>query len=125
MNTLHKQKGISLLGWMIIVSMAGVLFVAALKLFPLYSEYYKLVTILENMQQDAKLRGATKQVIATSFVKRLQIEQVKNLTKKDYTIKKVKGRKAYRIDINYEAKTDLFGNLALIATFSRSGEIGQ
>ncbi|MBN1378085.1 MAG: DUF4845 domain-containing protein [Gammaproteobacteria bacterium] len=124
MNTLKKQRGISMLGWVVIIMMIVVIGTGVLKLMPVYLEYYNVVSILENMKEDNALKGATKQQIASTFIKRMEINGINSLQKGDYSITKVEGKKAYDIQIYYEVRKTLMGNLSIVATFDRSVEVG-
>jgi hypothetical protein len=122
-NTLKKQKGISMLGWMAIIMMVVVIGTGALKLTPVYLEYYSVVSILDDMKNEKTLSGADKKQIASTFIKRLNMNNV-GLKKGDYKIKKVEGKKAYTIQVQYEVRKPLMGNLSVVASFDRSVEIG-
>ena len=93
MRTPSKQQGMTMLSWLAIIMMVGIIGTAALKLVPVYMEYYSIVSILENMQKDKALKDATKPMLATTFTKRTDINGVTSLKKGDYTITKVEGKK--------------------------------
>jgi hypothetical protein len=113
----------SMLGWIVIIMMVVVIGTGALKLMPVYLEYYNIISILENMKNEKALANATKQELASTFSKRLDINSIR-LKKEDYSITKVEGRKAYNFRLNYEARRSLMGNLSIVATFDRNFEIG-
>jgi hypothetical protein len=125
MNTFRKQYGMSMWGALVIAAMSGVFLIAGLKLFPVYMEYYSILGIIEQMQSDPSIKGASKEKIADSFSKRLSLSDVTNLTKNDYSITKVQGRNSYTIDFYYEVRKTLFGNLSIVAEFERSEEVGE
>jgi hypothetical protein len=122
-KTFKKQRGMSMLGWIVIIMMVVVIGTGALKLMPVYLEYYNVISILENMKNEKDLANATKQELATTFSKRLDINSI-SLKKDDYTITKVEGKKAYNFRLHYEARRSLMGNLSIVATFDRTFEIG-
>src|SRR5688572_3452958 len=111
-----------MLAWMVIGSMAGLIFLVALKLFPLYLEHYNVVKVLEQMQKDSSLRNADKQKVIVSFAKRLSMNGVKNLTTADYEITKGEG-KALMIEYYYEVRTPLFSNLSMVVEFEGAEEV--
>ncbi len=125
MNTLKNQRGMSMLSWMAIIAIAIVLGTTAIKLMPVYMEYYSIVSILDNIQKDKSLQGASKQALASTFNKRLNINNVRVLQKGDYKIKKVEGKKAYSIHVKYEVRKSLGFNLSIVAAFDRSVEVGR
>jgi hypothetical protein len=125
MNIFRQQRGMSMLAGLAIAAMCAVLIITALKLFPVYMEYYNILGIIEQVKQDSSLKGAPKEKILTAISKRLSMGDVKSLTKDDYRVTKIQGRDAYTIDLYYEVRKPLFGNLSIVAEFERSEEVGE
>lgn len=123
MNTLKKQRGLSFLAWFIILTMAGVMVITGIKLTPVYIQYYTIAKILEQMQAEPSLKGAQKPEIITSFDKRLDVSQIQ-LPKGSYKITKMQGKNGYLLEVEYEERRSLFGNLSIVASFKRSAEVG-
>lgn len=123
MKTLKRQHGLSFLAWLIIICMAGVMVITGIKLAPVYLEYYTVAKILEQMQAEPSLRGAQKPEIASSFVKRLDVSQAK-LPKNSYKLTKIHNKNGFLLEVEYEVRRPLFGNLSIIASFKRSAEVG-
>jgi hypothetical protein len=121
-NTLKRQRGLSMLAWMVIGSMAGLIFLVALKLMPLYLEHYNVVQVLEQMRQDSSLRNADKQKVIVAFAKRLSMNGVKNLTTADYAVTKGED-KTLMIEYYYEVRTPLFSNLSMVVEFEGAEEV--
>ncbi|HEY3488376.1 MAG TPA: DUF4845 domain-containing protein [Gammaproteobacteria bacterium] len=122
MNTLKKQRGMSMLGWLVIIGMSVVLFITALKLFPVYMEYYNVLGIIDQIKSDPALKNAPKEKVVSAFTRRLSVADV-SLTKDDYSITKIQGRNAYTIQLYYEVRQPLFANLSMVVEFDRSEEV--
>jgi hypothetical protein len=125
MNTFRKQCGLSMLAGLAIAAMSGILIITAIKLLPVYLEYYSILGIIEQVRNDADLKDAPKEKIVTGISRRLAMSDVTNMTKSDYSVTKIQGRNAYTIDIYYEVRKPLFGNLSIVAEFERSEEVGE
>jgi hypothetical protein len=125
MKSFRKQRGMSMLGVLTIVMMSAVLLITALKLAPVYMEYYKIVDVIDQVKQDPSLKGAPKDKIIIAINKRLNTNDVRSLTRNDYRVTKIQGRNAYTIEFYYEVRTPLFGNLSMVAEFERSEEVGE
>lgn len=123
MKTLRKQRGISMLGWLAIIVMVGIIGTGAMQFTPVYLEYYSIVNILENLQNDPEAKGKTKRELEFIFVKRLSVNNIKYIKPENYKISKVQGRNAYLIELHYNISKPLFGNLSLVADFQCSGEV--
>ncbi len=125
MKSFRKQRGISMLSGLVIAMMSGVLLITALKLAPVYMEYYKIVDVIDQVKRDPSLKGAPKDKILIAMNKRLNTNDVRSMTRNDYRVTKIQGRNAYTIELYYEVRTPLFGNLSIVAEFERSEEVGE
>lgn len=122
---LNTQKGMSSISWLAIIVLVGFFALSAIKLIPVYIEYYAVISILDDMNKDPSLKGQAASVISNAFQKRLSIEtSVQSITKDTYSIKKVKGRKSFMVEVNYEVRKTLIGNISLVAAFQHSVEVG-
>ncbi|MBA3582312.1 MAG: DUF4845 domain-containing protein [Gammaproteobacteria bacterium] len=121
---MKKQAGVSMWGWLIILAMTGVMAVSALKLMPVYLEFYTVKSILEDMQKDPALKNPTQEIVSATFRKYLDINNVNDLKRSNYTIEKQQGKKAFTVHVMYEARKPLFANLEIVAVFDHSADIG-
>ena len=121
----HAQRGMSLIGWMLILGMIGFITLIGLKIGPLYMEWGKVTSSLDGVAQELTTRKATKTQIADMLQRRLDINDVERVDLKEHlTIKRVKGGKM-EITVAYEARAPLFKNLSAVADFSKTVTAGQ
>jgi hypothetical protein len=125
MNTLNKQRGMSIWGMSVVAAMAVVLFIQAIKLFPVYMEYFNMKGLIEQVKNDPELQNAPKDKILSAMHKRVGLADFANIKTKDYTVTKIPGRNAYSIDLYYEVVTPIFSNLSILAVFEYSDEVGE
>ena len=123
-STKHQQRGISILGWSIILSMAGIYIVVGLKMLPVYLEFYKVKDVMASIASDPKIAVTAKKDIERALKKRLSTNDVR-LTREQYKILKVKGRKSYAIKVDYKKEVSLFSNLSLVSHFDYVKEMGE
>ena len=124
-SSLRQQQGLGIIGWLVTLSIAGLLATTAIQLTPVYIEYFTIKKTMENMQNDSSLKGATNNEIFNSFAKRLDISQIRVLKpREDYSVKKIKGKNAHALTVDYEVRRKLLGNVSLIAAFNHSVEVG-
>ena len=60
MNTLAKQRGVTAIGWMVILGLIGFFALIALKLFPMYSENFSVISSLKSLQNEPQVTQKTK-----------------------------------------------------------------
>ena len=84
----HKQKGISMSGfllWAIVICTALLL---AFKIGPPYFEYLTIKKQLQAIAKDSEVRSGTRREVEDAFTKRGMIENIKSIGPKDLVITK-------------------------------------
>jgi len=91
--------------------------IVLIKVLPLYMEHFKVKSSLDSLAQDAKDSQAalSPMEIERNLLKRLSINDVQHVTKKDIQVTR-EGRKIVVV-VDYEARVTLFDNLDLVARF--------
>ena len=122
MNSVRQhQKGASLWMVMLIVAILGFGAVFGLKLLPMYLQWWKVEKAVTSALQSG-VGSATKREITVAIVRRLDIDGVYTMTEKTLknfmTIHK-KGSKV-RVEIDYDHKDALIGNVFLVAHFEKT-----
>ena len=103
-----KQRGISLMGTIVILGALGFLGVTAAKLLPAYSEYWSVRKILTTMEQGGMITGSVRD-IRFNYEKLNGIEDVKSMRGQDLEITKEGGETV--ITANWSVKVPIAGNL--------------
>lgn len=114
----HRQKGLSFVGWIIIVAVFGLLLITFFKVFPMYYDNFKLRAALEALAVDSTIDSKSKREIWDSIQKRLYIEGIKSITRENVAMERKDGRTT--VTITYEAEDDYVGNLFIGARFVES-----
>jgi Tfp pilus assembly protein PilE len=50
MRPLNRQKGMTAIGWLIVLALIGFFVLLTLKMLPSYLEYYKIVSTLDSLR---------------------------------------------------------------------------
>lgn len=117
-NSRHRQKGLSTIGWIIVVGIFGLFVVTFFKVFPMYYGNFKLKSALQAMQQDISLDTKSKREIWLSLQKRLFVDEVRSITREHVTMERKDGKTT--VTVTYETRDDYVGNLFIGAKFSES-----
>ncbi len=115
-QALGKQRGITLLGFIMVLAVVGVFAFVGFKLFPVYAEYYSAVSDLKASCREPDAPNASLQEMRTKLDRRFNISYVSSID----TIKNVKLIKTgdlRSININYEVRAPLIYNLDFVAKF--------
>lgn len=121
MKTLKRQQGMTGIGWLIVLGLIAFFVLIALRLFPVYSENFNVVSSLKSLENEPQVTRKSKADILRLIINRFQINDVKNATRKNIKISKRGG--VLTVSVKYDVKTKLFGDLSLIAEFDESVEV--
>ena len=116
MQTLKAQRGITLIGFIMLLAVVGVFLFVGFKLFPVYAEYYSAVTDLKAACGEPDAPGASLQEMRNKLDRRFNISYVDSInTSKDLKIIKEGDMKL--LNIKYEVRKPLIYNLDFVAKF--------
>ncbi len=122
MNTpsgnLQRQRGASfvMLSFMFIV--CGEVLFLGMKLFPAYSQYFNVKTVMSGMANSEEVRSGTVADIRRSFERRATIGYVEIISSEDLEITKEGGETV--VTAAWQQKIPLFANYTLVIDFATS-----
>jgi hypothetical protein len=111
----RKQRGITLMGFIMVATVAGFFALMGFKLFPAYSEYYGVV---QGMKAVAGMPGSGNMELGDlqkALQKRFDVGYVDTVEAKNATLIRDKG--GNQLNMNYEYRKPLFYNLDYVAKF--------
>ena len=117
-NLAHRQKGLSTVGWIVVVGIFGLFVVSFFKVFPMYYGNFKLKSALQALQKDERVDPKSKRAIWESLQKRLFIDEVRVITREHVTMTREGGKTT--VTVTYETRDDFIGNLFIGANFVES-----
>ncbi len=115
MNSIRRQRGITLSGVILTGIVLVLLAIMAFRIVPDVFDYYALLRDVKATAQDVTLRNASVAEIRLAFEKRIQIDSVTSITGKDLDISK-EGNEIV-IAFAYTRKYPLFANASLLIEF--------
>lgn len=118
---MQKQKGLTLISWLVIIAIVLFNGIIALNIVPVYINDHSVKTLMKNLEMDSSVRGGTAKALKQSIAKRLRINNVYSVTKEHISVKK--GKDSYLVKIEYEPRGKLIGNLDYIVTFKHEARI--
>ena len=116
MQTMKAQRGITLIGFIMLLAVVGVFLFVGFKLFPVYAEYYSAVTDLKASCKEPDAPNANLQQMRAKLDRRFNISYVDSInTQKD--VKLIVDGDKRMINIKYEVRKPLIYNLDFVAKF--------
>jgi len=121
MNRWHHQKGMTAIGWLLVLGLIAFFTLITLRLVPAYMEFGKVTSVLESLKDEPGITGKTRSEIIRMVSKRFDVNDVYNVDPKLVEVKKDKG--VLKVSINYERREHLVGNVDVVATFDKQVEV--
>lgn len=115
----HRQGGITVIGFLILASLFGVVGLAGMKLVPMYLQNMRLSTILDDMETEFN-GEPTPATIKNELYKRFAVEGI-NLPGDN--IKIDQGKNGYNVRIQYENRAPYAADIWLLVAFDKQVEI--
>lgn len=115
-----SQRGITLLGFLMVLAVVGFFAFIIMKLFPVYSEYYSVAQSMEAIQMEPGVANMPPEKIRVLLDKRFNIGYVESVKPEHITIKREKG---YNLRIAYEVRRPLMYNLDFVAKFDKTVDL--
>ena len=121
MNTRHHQRGMTAIGWLMVLGLIAFFTLITLRLVPIYLEYGKVVSVLESLTSEPDIGAKSRREIIRLVSKRFNINDVRGVDPR--TVKVSKDRGKTRISIEYERREHLMANIDVVAVFSKQVEV--
>ncbi len=113
---IRKQRGYSIISWIIIIGLAGIVTVMGLRIVPVYMDYGSVKHVMDGLVEDAELRGASPVEIKSVIGKRFQMNNLYDLNDKN-AVKLQTLSDGTQVTVHYQVKGPIYGNLEFVATF--------
>lgn len=117
----RQQRGMTFTGWLLVLVIFGIFALAALRLVPIYLEYYRINSVLSSLKVEMVDSSPSKKDIKSFLDKRFNIESIARIKPSD--IKITPKSETWEVRANYDARTEFIGNLHFIVTFDKVVEI--
>ena len=114
----RTQRGMTLVGFIIVLAVVGVFAYIAMKLVPMYSEYYAVKQALKGLQQEPGIANRDPAKIQDLFFRRLYISYAENVKPGNVKIERIDG--GWTMSVDYEVRKPLMLNLDVVGKFSTS-----
>ncbi|KKL49327.1 hypothetical protein LCGC14_2316620 [marine sediment metagenome] len=121
---MKRQQGMTLIGWVIVMALIAFFATLAMRLVPMYQEYYGVVQIMNDMKIELRSNNLSKNEVKTLMARRFNIGYISSVTKDDVEIFRGKNT-AYvtKIVIDYEVRKPFFAQIDLVGHFHKEIDV--
>lgn len=110
-----RQSGITLMSFLIVLAVVGFSAFIAMKLFPMYQEYYAVRTAMKGLSDEPGVGDMDPSRVQHLFFRRLAIDYTSNVKPADVKFERTDG--GWLMRVNYEVRRPLVGNLDVVGKF--------
>ncbi len=115
----HRQRGMTMLGIIVVIVVVGAWVYAGIRLTPKYLEYMRVASTLEKVRDEYDSNpGSTEFMLRKAIERHFDIEMVEVITANDIEIKKDGGE--FTMRAAYEDTVPLAGNVSFLVQFDKS-----
>lgn len=118
----QRQTGLTLISWMVILVLVGILAMTVIRLFPVYMEHLGVTSSMDSLKSDPDLQGAGVSEIRNGLMRRLDINDVKRVNADNVNI--TREGTMYRVNVAYEVVVPFIYNVSFLVSFDDTVEIG-
>lgn len=121
---MQKQGGMTLIGWVMMLAMIGFFATLAIRLVPMYQEYFGVIKVMESMRTELKQNNLSKNQVEVLLYKKFDTGYIKSVKKENMEILRGKNS-AYitKIVLDYEVRKPFIAQIDLIGHFRKEVDV--
>lgn len=116
---LQKQKGLTLLGFLIVLSMVLFFAYAGMRVVPMYLEYHALVTAMNGLKSNPQAKTFTPNQIKRKLEDSLWASYASNNIGKEH-MRVSKKSDGINVRVAYEIREPFLGNIDIVGSFENT-----
>lgn len=114
----RRERGITTLGMIILVSFIGLFVFGGIRLTPVYLNYFKVSGVVEGVLKEFDGQNPTRTAIRNSISRRFDVESVDKITARDVAVTAVDG--GYQVSAQYDHVSPFIGNVNFLVAFDKT-----
>jgi len=117
----RKQGGMTLLSFVVVLAVVGFAAFIAMKLFPMYQEYYSVRTAMKALANEPGVADMDPSRAQDLFFRKLDISYAESVKPKNVKFERATG--GWKMRVAYEVRKPLIGNLDVVGVFDHTQEL--
>jgi hypothetical protein len=113
-----RQRGATMLGYIILVSFIGVFVFGAIRLTPVYLNYMKIAGVIDGVVEEFDGMNASRAAISKSISRRFDVDSVGVITYRDVKVSAVD--KGWEVAAVWDHTTPFVGNISFTVHFNKT-----
>lgn len=117
MNRVRDQKGMTLIGWMLVLAIGGFFLTLILKLTPTYLEYFSVASSLDSLKKEPAAVRKSPSEIRDLLGRRFEVNSVNDIEARQVHISVSNGHTV--VEAKYHVQVPLMGNVDALVRFDK------
>ena len=117
MRMFREQTGLTAIATIAIIILVGCIAFLALKLIPVYLEYFNVVSSVNSLAEDPDIARKSKAEVLELLRRRFEINDVHRVPPEGIKFTRADG--VTTILVQYEARVPIVGNIDVVASFDK------
>jgi hypothetical protein len=118
-----RQRGITFIGWLLLLAPLAVVFYTGVRLTPIYLNYLKVVHSLDALKSDYNADDPSTQHLVNALQRQFDVQSVDFPTTKDIAF--TRAGRGWVVDASYDDQAPLFANISIQVQFHKAVELGS
>jgi hypothetical protein len=110
-----KQRGLTFIGFVIVLAVAGLFVYVGMKLVPMYTEYYSVKKALASLANEDGIANQAAPVVKERLFKRLYMSYALGIKRENVKIERYET--SWIVIVDYETRRPLIANLDVVGKF--------
>ncbi len=116
---IRKNKGLTLIGFLIVLVVVLFFAYAGMRVIPMYLEYNALIGAMNKLENDPMAKSKSPSQIKDSIQRSLWVSYASNNIKNN-NIRISKTTDGIKVRVAYEIREDFLGNIDIVGSFDRT-----
>lgn len=117
----QRQQGMTVIGFVLIAVLVGLVGYGAIRLFPLYMTQLTIRDVMAALKTENDGNGANPNRLMAAIGKQLDVNGIEYPKRQDFVITKTE--EGFLVAVDYEDSVPFIANISLVAAFDNSVEI--
>ncbi len=118
MTNLHKQKGMTAVGWLLVLGLIAFFTLIVLRLAPMYLEYSKVESVVDSLKDEPGIASQSRAQILKLVQKRFDVNDVRTVDPRT-ALKVSRDKGVTTVRVEYERREHLMANIDVVGTFDK------
>jgi competence protein ComGC len=117
-RNMKNQRGMTLIGWVIVLAIIAFFATLAMRLLPMYQEYYGVLKVMNDMEVELEGNNLSKNEVSLLLERRFDIGYISSVKKENIEILRGKNTPYItKIAIDYEVREPFMFHIDLVGHF--------